>query len=118
MMLGMPYFVFSNDLPFNNEICYPLHPLYELVGYGIIAYGFILAHFILKATTDHIPVFLLAMSKNVTYIYVAQWMIIGFLSPLLVKITDIYLNIAIGVFVHVTSYFGGILLKKTKLILV
>ena len=76
-------------------------------------YEFILAHFILKATTDHIPDFLLIMSKNVTYIYVVKWMIIGFLSPLLVKIMDICLNIAIGVSVLVASYFGGILLKKT-----
>ena len=40
--------------------------------------------------------------------------IIGFLAPLLVIVTDIWVNIAIGFAVLVLSYFGGILLKKTN----
>lgn len=46
-----------------------------------------------------------------TCIYVVQWAVIGFLSPALVSITDIYANIAIALCVLVVSYFGGILLK-------
>ena len=42
--------------------------------------------------------------------------VIGFLSPALVSITDIYANITIALCVRVVSYFGGILLKRTNLI--
>ena len=58
---------------------------------------------------------MLIMSKNVTYIYIVQWVIIGFLSPLLVIITDIWVNIAIALAVLIISYFGGKLLNMKKL---
>ena len=112
----MEFFVFSDALPFNNDIYYPLHPVYAMEGYGVIAWEFIVASLLLRVCRNRIPDFILTLSKNVTFIYVVQWAVIGFLSPVLVSITDIYANIAIALCVLVVSYFGGILLKRTNLI--
>ena len=62
------------------------------------------------------PGSLLTMSKNVTQIYIIQWVAIALLSPLLVAVTSIRVNMALALVVLVISYFGGMCLKKTNLI--
>ena len=70
----------------------------------------------LTISRQRVPGFVLTMSKNVSQICVVQWVIIAALSPLLVSITGIWLNLAIGLLVLIASFRGGALLKKTNLI--
>jgi len=56
------------------------------------------------------------MSQNVAQIYIVQWLAIALLSPLLVRVSSIWINILIAFFVLLLSCFGGKLLKKTNLI--
>lgn len=89
---------------------------YALSGYGIIMIELVLASFILRVTCNHIPGFMLTMSKNVAQIYVAQWIVIDLLSPVLAIVSNIWVNILIALFVLLLSYYGGKLLKKTILV--
>lgn len=95
---------------------YALHPYYALVGYGLIAIEFAAAHLILRLSRQRLPQFMLTMSKNVTQIYVVQWLLIGLLSPLLVSITSVWANILAALVILFIAYIGGILLKKTNLV--
>ena len=97
-------------------IYYSLHPIYALAGYGIIAIEFVIIHFILWAIHNRIPGFMLTMSKNVTHIYIVQWVVIGFLSPVLVSITNMWVCLLVALLVLCASCFGGNMLKKTNLI--
>ena len=53
------------------------------------------------------PGSLLTMSINVTQIYIIQWVTIALLSPLLVAVTSIRVNMALALVVLVISCFGG-----------
>ncbi|MBQ8073588.1 MAG: DUF1624 domain-containing protein [Clostridia bacterium] len=105
-----------NVVEIEEEFYYALHPLYALAGYGIIAVEFLLVHFILKLSHGQLHPTLTTMSRNVSPIYVVQWLTIGLLSPVLANLTDIWPNILLALFVLFVSYFGGNLLKKTNLI--
>ena len=99
-----------------DGIYYGLHPLYALSGYGIIALEFVLAHFALRLSNGRLSPILLTMSRNVSQIYVVQWLTIGLLSPVLARISSIWPNILIALVILFISYTGGKLLKKTNLI--
>ncbi len=114
--LGMPDATIVDVVDVRDEVYYSLHPLYAMSGYGIIMLEFISAYFILRITRNRMPDFLLTMSKNVTQIYIIQWVTIALLSPLLVAVTSIWINMAIALVVLVISCFGGMRLKKTDLI--
>ena len=107
--LGMP------TLPGTPEY-YGLHPLNALYGFAIIAAEFLIVRLILLASRNRLPEFLFTMSKNVSYIYLIQWPLICILSPVLVGITNIWLNVLAGIAILVASCFLGKLLKKTNLI--
>lgn len=62
------------------------------------------------------PGFMLTMSKTVAHIYIVQWSIISILSPVLVSITNIWINAAFGIAILIVSYYIGILLKKKNII--
>ena len=95
---------------------YGLHPINALNGFAIIAAEFLIVRLILLASRNRMPGFLLTMSKNVSYIYIIQWPLISVLSPLLVGITNIWINVIAGIVILVISYFLGNLLKKKNLI--
>lgn len=70
---GMPDAAIVDVVTVYEGVYYALHPLYAISGYGIIMIELVLASFILRVTCNHIPGFMLTMSKNVAQIYVAQW---------------------------------------------
>ena len=115
-VFNMPDATIVDVIVVRDGVYYALHPVYALNGYGIIMLEFLLAHSILQLMNNRMPDSLLAMSKTVTQIYIVQWAVIALLSPLLVPITSIWVNIIIGVFVLLVSCYGGALLKKTNLI--
>lgn len=95
---------------------YGLHPVKALEGYAIIVVEFFVATLILKASKNRLPGFMLTMSKNVSYIYIVQWVLASALAPVLVMITNVWINVVVGIAVLIASYFLGMLLKKTNLI--
>ena len=105
-----------NVLEIEEGFYYDLHPLYALAGYGIIALEFVLAHLAVKLCRNQLHPVLMTMSRNVTQIYVVQWVVIGLLSPVLAGMTNIWSNILTALFVLFVAYFGGKMLKKTNLI--
>ena len=106
--LGMPELLSGGEY-------YGLHPVSAVNGYAIIAIEFIVVSLIMLATGNRLPEFLLTMSKNVSHIYIVQWSLISILSPVLVPITNIWINIVAGVAILTVSYHLGNLLKKTNL---
>ena len=115
-VLGMPDAMIVDVVTVRDGVYYALHPIYAITGYGIIMIEFVLASLILRATRNRVPGFMLTMSKNVAQIYIVQWLVIGLLSPVLVLVSNIWVNILIGFFVLLLSYYGGKLLRKTNLI--
>ncbi len=111
--LGMPLSVFAGAA--GGEY-YRLHPAYALSGYAIIVIEFIIVRLILQASGNRMPGFMLTMSKTVAHIYIVQWSIISILSPVLVSITNIWINAAFGIAILIVSYYIGILLKKKNII--
>lgn len=105
-----------NVLEIEEGFYYDLHPLYALAGYGIIALEFVLAHLAVKLCRNQLHHVLMTMSRNVTQIYVVQWVVIGLLSPVLAGMTNIWSNILAALFVLFVAYFGSKMLKKTNLI--
>ena len=112
--MGMPDATIVDVVSVREGVYYALHPIYALAGYGIIMVEFVLAYLVLLATKDRLPGFMLTMSKNVAQIYIVQWLAIGLLSPLLVMIENIWVNVGMGCLVLIISYLGGLLLKKTN----
>ncbi len=115
-VLGMPDAMIVDVVTVRDGVYYALHLIYAITGYGIIMIEFVLASLILRATRNRVPGFMLTMSKNVAQIYIVQWLVIGLLSPVLVLVSNIWVNILIGFFVLLLSYYGGKLLRKTNLI--
>lgn len=105
-----------NVLEIEEGFYYALHPLYALAGYGIIALEFFLAHLILKPFHGKLHPVLMTMSRNVSEIYVMQWLTIGLLSPVLANLSSVWANILIALFVLFVSYVGGNMLRKANLI--
>lgn len=114
--IGMPDALIVDVVTVREGVYYALHPLYAIAGYGIIMIELVLASFILRAMHNHIPGFMLTMSKNVAQIYIVQWLAIALLSPVLAFVSNIWINILIALFVLLISFYGGKLLKKTNLI--
>ena len=90
---------------------YALHPLCAICGCGVIAIEFIIANLILMISRQRLPKFTSKMSRNVMEIYIAQWLFIGCLSPVLSRITNLWVNILFAVAVTFASYFGAELYK-------
>ncbi len=86
---------------------YSLHPLCAICGCGLIAIEFIIANLIMMAAKQRLPKFMSKMSRNVMEIYIAQWVFIGFLSPVLIRVTNLWINLLFGVAVTFASYFGA-----------
>ncbi|MBR6953575.1 MAG: DUF1624 domain-containing protein [Clostridia bacterium] len=111
--MGMPDATIVDVVSVREGVYYALHPIY-VAGYGIIMVEFALTYLVLLATKNRLPGFMLTMSKNVAQIYIVQWLAIGLLSPLLVMIENIWVNVGMGCLVLIISYLGGLLLKKTN----
>ncbi len=91
---------------------YSLHPLCAVCGYGVIALEFVVASLIMMVSKQRLAKCLGNMSKNVMEIYIAQWVLIGFLSPVLVRVTNLWVNILIGIAVLFGSYYGAEMYKR------
>ena len=100
----------------SGAVYYSLHPVYAIYGYSLIVIEFMIAKLILLAAKNRLPGFIFTMSKNVSYIYIVQWVIISVLSPMLALITNIWIPIIIGIAVLVAACFLGKLLRKSNLI--
>ena len=112
----MPDTVIKEVVEISDDIYYRLHPLNALTGCGMIATEFLIVHFILLASRGKAPKFMQIMSRNVTPIYITQWIIIGLISPLLARVSNIWINTLIALPVLVLSCLTGDLLKKANLI--
>lgn len=86
---------------------YSMSPLCAICGYGVIALEFAVANLIMMATKQRLAKCLGKMSKNVMEIYIAQWVLIGLLSPALVRVTNLWINLLIGIAVLFGSYYGA-----------
>lgn len=95
---------------------YGLHPVLALFGYSIIAAEFLIVRVILLAAKNRLPNLILTMSKNVSSIYIVQWAIISILSPALVLITNVWINVAAGIAILAVSYYLGKILKEKNII--
>lgn len=91
---------------------YALSPACALCGYGILALEYVLASVFTTLSRQRVPAFLNYMSRNVMEIYIAQWVLIGLLSPLIAQIENVWLNLAVGVAVLICSCFGTKLYVK------
>ena len=109
---GMEDATIVNVVEIREEYYYSLHPFYAMTGYGIVALEFALAHLAVLACRGRLPRFLLSMSRNVMPIYIVQWLLIGLLSPVLAGMTNIWINILLGIAVLLVSCAGGRLLEK------
>jgi uncharacterized membrane protein len=94
---------------------YSMHPLCAVCGIGLISLEFAAANLIMMAARQRLAKFLSKMSKNVMEIYIAQWVLIGFLSPVLILVKNLWVNLLIGVVVLIGSYFGAELYIKLML---
>ena len=90
---------------------YALHPLCAICGCGVIAIEFIIANLILMISRQRLPKFMSKMSRNVMEIYIAQWLFIGCLSPVLSGVTNLWVNILFATAVTFASYFGAEMYK-------
>jgi hypothetical protein len=104
--------VIADVVQIREKYYYGLPPVYAVAAYGLVALEFVVAHFILKATNNQIPHFMLTMSKNVSQIYVVQWIVIGFLTPTLIHTPNVWICIPAGLIVLFLSYYGGKSLKN------
>lgn len=112
--LGIPDANIVDVVTVREGAFYALHPLYALGGYGLIMLEFILAYLVPLATKHGVPGFAPNMSKGVAQIYLVQWVTITLLSPLLVAIANIWVNIGVAFSVLLISCARGMTLKKTK----
>lgn len=90
---------------------YALHPLCAICGCGVIALEFVIANLILMISRQRLPKFMSKMSRNVMEIYIAQWLFIGCLSPVLSGVTNLWVNILFATAVTFASYFGAEMYK-------
>ncbi len=112
----VPDVIVKDILEVRDGEYYALHPVYAMGACGMIALEFLIVHYIMKAGKGQIPNFMITMSKNVAQIYVVQWFIIGLMSPVLSSITNLWINVLLGLLILLASYFGGNLVKKWNLI--
>ena len=76
---------------------YAMHPLCALCAFGIIVIEFSLAMVGLKLLKGKFTPFFNFVSKHVMFIYIAQWIIIGLLTPTLYNVTSIYVNVLFSI---------------------
>ncbi len=112
--LGMEDTVLFRKYDVEESLYYGMHPVYAVCGLGMIAVEFAISTWILKLTKERIPSFMTEMSKNVMDIYVIQWMIIGCISPVLVRLKSIYVNMAVSVLILIAAFFASKVLEAWK----
>lgn len=82
---------------------YSMHPFCALCALGIIALEFVAASFVVKLFNNNLPPIIENMSRNIMEIYIAQWVIIGCLSPQIFEIDKPWLNMAAAFVILVAS---------------
>ncbi len=114
-VFGIPDAVIIGAHEATDASYYSMHPLCALCGCGVIAVEFIIANLIMMAANQRLPKFMSKMSRNVMEIYIAQWVFIGFLTPALIYVTNLWINLLAGAAVTAASYFGAELYIWIKL---
>lgn len=76
---------------------YAMHPVCGLGAIGIILTEFTLVSHLLRNRKEQLPAFFLFVSRNVMFIYVTQWIMIGLLSPVLKDVTQIGVNMLFSI---------------------
>ena len=109
---GIADSVLTETVTSSEASYYALHPLGALCGYGIIALEYVLASVFTTLNRQQIPAVLNYLSRNVMEIYIAQWVLIGLLSPLIARIENMWLNLAVGIAVLIGACFGAKLYMK------
>ncbi len=112
--LGMEDTVLFRKYNVEESLYYGMHPVYAICGLGMIAAEFVICAGIMKLTKDTIPAFMTEMSRNVMDIYVFQWIMIGFLSPVLAEMKSIYANMTVSVLVLAAAFYLSRLLEALK----
>lgn len=95
-----------------DDTYYGLDVWNAICGGGIILLEYLVATLITRLTNDRLPNFMMTMSKNITYIYVIQWIIISFLYTFLIRIPSVYISFAIALVVLIAAYWLALLLKR------
>ena len=98
----MPDATLLDSFEVDEGLYYSMHPFDATVALGIIALEFVAASFVIKLLKN-LPPIIENMSRNVMEIYIAQWVIIGCLSPQIFKINEPWLSVAASFAILVES---------------
>ena len=97
---------------------YAMNSMSIVCGYGVIAIEYLLSMGIVKLKKNKLPKLITTMSKNVMYIYVIQWIIIGISSSLIARLRNAVVYVILSLIVLAATYGLSILidriLKKDK----
>ena len=101
-----------------NPVGFPLSGYYGMRNLnicnslGIICLELALAMGIMKLAGDRLHPLLKALSANVMEIYVIQWIILGFLSPGILRITNAWVNIGVALVILAASLILAVLFRR------
>ena len=110
----MPDAALLDSFEVDEGLYYSMHPLNSLCVLGIIALEFVAASFVIKLFNNNLPPIIENMSRNVMGIYIAQWMIIGCLSPLIFQLDSSWLIVVTAFVILVMSCTVAAAYKKFK----
>ena len=96
----------------NDDTYYGMNLWNVICGAGVVLFGYLAATLVTKLTNDRLPNFMMTMSKNISYIYVIQWIIISFLYTILIRVPSVYISFVIALGVLVATYWLAILVKR------
>ena len=91
-----PYFVTDTEY-------YALDNINLICSYGLIAYEFIIATFVIRLVKNRLPGIILYMSRSVMHIYLFQWLFIGLLSGVISKTVSLPAILLISAVVLVSA---------------
>ncbi len=100
-----------------EEAYYAMHPVCGIGALGMILAEFALASFIPRRLKERLSPFFVFVSKNVMFIYVAQWILIGLMSPVLADVTRIGINMlfSLGILTSICLLARGLKGVQAKL---
>ncbi len=127
-IVGLPILVLSeimvtvNNLPhevlnpggYDEEFYYAMHSWSMLGGFGLLCLELLLYMGIMQLSKQRIHKFFLFLSKNVMFLYVAQWVVLGFLYPSLGKIENIWINNLVAIAILITICLACLLKDRIK----
>ncbi len=100
-----------------EEAYYAMHPVCGIGALGMILTEFALASFIPGRVKERLSPFFVFVSRNVMFIYVAQWILIGSMSPVLANVTRIGIDLlfSLGILTTVCLLARGFKRVRAKL---